>query len=173
MSQVKAIHYRHYECTYPTIILSFSLVINAFYAHVTLTLSWFWSPISCLHVHDLSQKCWKKAELLHLALQVWNQRNLHFSWTSEQLFPPSTAMCGICGRMSRHYNSYNCCYNSGTLYYRILLILGHVNKVISLWKQANTCPALQNCFQPWAWNQSNFFVKTSEYMPSITELFLT
>ena len=58
-------------------------------------------------------------------------------------------------------------------HYRFLLILMHENKVDSFWYQADKWPALQICFQHRAWKQSNFFVKTSKYMHSITELFST
>ena len=57
--------------------------------------------------------------------------------------------------------------------YRIVFNLGHEIKTIHLWNNVIVCLALHNCFQPWAWNQSNLYVKSCDFMPSSTELFST
>ena len=91
---------------YPTIILSFSLAINAFYAHVTLSLSLLWSFISCLHVHDLSRKCSKNILLCEFEIK----QICTFHWQLKS-FAPLQQQCAeyvedLC-RLSTTVKQYN------------------------------------------------------------------
>ena len=48
-------------------------------------------------------------------------------------------------------------------------VLGHKTWVKSMWNHEISCPALHICFLPRAKNMSEIFVKSCNFMPSITD----